>query len=208
MAKKKNLGLDKKTLNYIIAGFAVLVLGGVVWAASTGVLQITGSVSRGTSVDLDFITASCVTPKTGYGTDGVTSTGAAGGDLGCGLVIGNRPAVANGANDTLTFGMFLGDAGDAETVQFYIKNVGAVDTTLSAINVTDTTGFGASPTGNDITLGGTYASGLASPLCLEPGDQVGPFTISATWPSGLTGASGDASFAADLDYAEASVACI
>ncbi|MCL2869820.1 hypothetical protein FWF48_03365 [Candidatus Saccharibacteria bacterium] len=205
MAKKKNKGLDKKTLGYLIAGFGVLLLGGIVWAATSGLLSISGSVSRGTSVDLDFTNVSCISPTTGYGTTGVTTTGSNGGDYGCGVTLGNRSG-ANGANDTLSFGMFLGEPGKTETVQFYIKNVGAVDADLSAVNVTNDAGFGDSASGgHDITLGGSYVDMTAQ--CIPTGTSIGPFTISATWPDGLTGASGDAQFAADLNYAAAASSC-
>jgi len=198
----KKKGLTHKQIGYVIAGFGVFLLGGLVWAATVGQLQIGGTVSRGDSVDLDFINASCISPRSGFGTDGVTTAGAAGGAYSCGYTIANIGGRANGANDRLNFGIFLDEPGASDTVQFYIKNVGAVGADMDAINITDKTGFTGSATDNSITLGGSYTGIVAQ--CIPVGSTIGPFTISATWPSSATSATGGATFSAEMDYEQGS----
>jgi hypothetical protein len=199
--KKRKKGLSQRQVGYIISGFGVLLLGGVVWAATVGQLQVSGSVNRGASADLDIISVSCINPTSGYGAAGVTYTGAIGGDLSCGATTGHVAGRVNGNNDRLDFGIYLGEPGASDTVQFYIKNVGAVDVDLSGINVTSTTGFTGSSVDNSIVLGGTYSDIIAQ--CIAPGAIIGPFSISATWPAGATSATGGAVFSAFIDYAQA-----
>lgn len=199
--KKKKKGLSQRQIGCIISGFGVLLLCGITWAATVGQLQISGSVNRGASADLDIISVSCVSPTPGYGTAGVTATGAVGGDLSCGAASGHVIGRTNGSNDRLDFGIYLGEPGSSDTVQFYIKNVGAVDVDLSNINVTSTTGFTGSSLDNSIVLGGTYNGIVAQ--CITPGSIIGPFSISATWPTSATSATGGAIFSAFIDYAQA-----
>lgn len=200
MAKKKK-GLSKQQVGYIIAGFGIFLLGGVVYAATTGILSISGTVTRGDAVDLDFINASCATQvTTGVETgDGYTVAGAAGGDYNCGVTIADvTPATANGAKDKLNFGVYLREPGDTNTITFYIKNVGSVPALLDSIAVS-TTGFVGDATDNGISLSGTY-SNLATGQTLAVGGMAGPYTIVIDWPIAATDATGGASFTATLDY--------
>ena len=202
MAKRKQQkGLSHRQVGGIIAVFGVFLLGGIVWAATVCQLQIAGSVNRGDAVDIDIISASCIEPISGLGIRGVTETGAIGGDFSCGISVGHFIGRSNGTNDKLEFGIFLHEPGTTETVQFYIKNVGSVGANLNAINTTSTTGFTGSSIDNDIVLGGTYSDIIVQ--CIAPGAIIGPFTITASWPSFATASTGGAIFGASIDYAQA-----
>jgi hypothetical protein len=198
--RKKKKGLSHQQVGGVIAAFGVFLLGGIVWAATVGQLQISGSVNRGDFVDIDIVSASCVNPTSGLGEKGVTALGAIGGDLSCGVSVGNITGRSNGANDRLEFGMFLSEPGATDTVQFYIQNVGSVSANLHDINVTSTTGFAGSSVDNSIVLGGTHSDLVAQ--CIAPGGVVGPFTISATWPASVPTAVGGAIFCASIDYSQ------
>ena len=192
-------GLSKKQIGIAIASFAVLLLGGVVYAATTGVLNINGAVSRGANVDLDFTDVSCSLQTTSGvpAGGGVTITGIGAGDYNCGVSIGNH-AGTNGMNDVLDWGVFLRSPGDTVTVNFSITNVGSVDADLAAINITNQTGFGVAT--GDIALTGT---GLTIPAQTIPiGQTVGPFTLTVTWPAGDSASTGGATFSASLNYSQ------
>lgn len=198
----KQKGMSKKTVTYIIAAFLLILVGGVVFAATTGILTINGSVSRGDSVDLDFTAAVCnpvgVTTNVEPGA-GVTLAGAPGGDYNCGVALSNGLNAANGVNDVLTWGIFLREPGDSQAINFSIKNVGSVPVDLAALSVDTSTGFGAAA--GEIELTGTALNIAAQ--CLDPDEVVGPFTINVHWPTADTSATGGGTFTATMNYAQA-----
>jgi len=178
MSKKlNNKGLSRKQVGITIAAFSALLVGGVVYAATSGVMQINGHVARGANVDLDFVDVSCVTtPVTTdipAGAGVVLATGFLGGDYTCGIGVADRPGFTNGANDMLNWGAFLRSPGETVSVEFSIQNVGSVDAYLHAI-ILDAghTGFGASP---DILLSGNGTTIPNTPVPV--GETVGPFQI-------------------------------
>jgi hypothetical protein len=202
MLKKSNnkKSLTHKQIGIVIAAFAVLLLGGVVYAATTGVMNINGAVSRGANVDLDFTVASCSLQTTSGvpAGGGVSLTGIGAGDYNCGISIGDH-AGSNGANDVLNWGVFLRSPGDTVTVSFSISNVGAVDAALEAINISTQTGFGSAA--GQIQLSG---SGTTIPAQTIPvGQTAGPYQITVTWPAGDATATDGANFAATLNYSQA-----
>lgn len=200
MAKKKK-GLNKQQVGFIIAGFGIFLLGGIVYAATTGILTISGTVTRGDAVDLDFINATCATQVTTgvEAGDGYTTTGATSGNYNCGVAISDvSPATANGTNDKLDFGIYLREPGDTNTITFYIKNVGSVPALLDGVAIS-TTGFTGDATDNAINLSGTY-TGLSTSQTLAVGATAGPYTIVVDWPTTATDATGGASFSATIDY--------
>ena len=199
-------GINKKNITFIIVVFAMFLVVGIVFAATTGVLTLNGSVSRGESVDLDFISVACSPAATTTGVptgDGVTVSGVAGGDYNCGVALSNGLNPANGANDVLTWGIFLREPGDSQSITFSIKNVGSTSVDLSAISVDTSTGFGSSA--GDISLSGTGTT--ISAACLDAGDIIGPFTINVSWPILDTAATAGATFTATMNYAQAVGTC-
>ena len=202
MLKKplKKKGLSKKQLTAVTAGVATLLTGGIVYAATTGLLNIDGAVSRGANVDLDFVNATCSVQSTAGITpgQGVAANGMGAGDYNCGISVGDR-AGTNGINDLLNWAAFLSSPGATVTINFSIANVGAVDALLSAINITDQTGFGSSA--GQITLSGTGTTIAQQTIAV--GQTVGPYSITVTWPSGDASATAGATFAANLNYSQA-----
>jgi hypothetical protein len=188
----------------VAAAFAFTLVGGVVYAATTGVLNINGTVVRGANVDLDFVNASCSVVET---TDVPAGDGFAvvagaieDGDNNCAVVVRNNTGT-NGANDRLEFGVYLRTPGDTVTINFDVENVGSVNASLAAINTTGTTGFGG-VTG--ITLGGSITTDFAAARTINVGGSES-HTITVTWPTtGAAAASSDsATFVAELQYTAA-----
>ena len=195
-----NKGLTHKQIGIAAAAFGVLLVGGIVYAATSGVLSINGAVSRGANVDLDFVSVSCSVQSTAGiapGT-GVSTSGMGAGDYNCGISTGDR-AGTNGINDVLNWAAYLASPGSTVTINFSIANVGAVDAALAAINITDQTGFGSNP--GEITLSGTGTSIAAQTIGV--GNTIGPFSITVTWPSADSTATDSAVFAATLNYSQA-----
>lgn len=203
---KNQKGINKKTVTYIIITFIMFLIIGVVFAATTGILTLNGSVSRGDAVDLDFINVVCdpaaVTTGVTAG-EGVTVGGAAGGDFNCGVSLSNGTNIVNGTNDVLTWGIFLREPGDSQAITFSIKNVGSASVDLSALNVSTSTGFGSST--GDIELSGNGIN--ISAQCLDPGDEIGPFTINVYWPAVDTSSTSGATFTATMNYTQATNSC-
>jgi hypothetical protein len=200
MAKIQKKGLTQKQIGIAIAAFAVLFLGGIVFAATSGVMNINGAVSRGANVDLDFAVASCSLQTTSGvpAGGGISLTGIGSGDYNCGISIGDH-AGTNGANDVLNWGVFLRSPGDTVTITFSISNVGAVDALLNAINISTQTGFGTAPGQINLSGSGTTIPSQTIPV----GQTAGPYQITVTWPAGDATATDGATFAATLDYAQA-----
>jgi hypothetical protein len=204
MSKKLSRGLNRKQVGVVVAAFAFMLVGGVVYAATSGVMQINGTVARGVNVDLDFVNVACASANleqavdTPAGIRGVTLTGAAGGNYTCGTLLGNG-AGTNGANDVFNWGAFLRSPGDSVTVNFSIENVGSVRADLVAISITDQTGLG-SLTGQ-IRLEGTGTT--IEQQFINPGVTIGPFAITVTWPNDEPTATGEGTFAATLQYTAA-----
>jgi hypothetical protein len=211
MRKKINMkkGVSHKTIGIAAIAFAVLFVGGVVFAATSGVLQINGSVDRGANVDLDFVSVSCSVQSTEGipAGGGVSSTGIGPGNYNCGISTANRPGT-NGANDILNWAAFLASPGSTVTFTFSIQNVGAVDAVLNAVNIdtTATTGFGlldgtGTTTPGQISITG---SGLTIPQqTITVGSITGPYTYTVTWPAGDATATSSADFSASLNYSQA-----
>lgn len=199
-------GISQKTVAYIVAAFALFLMVGIVYAATTGVLTLSGSVSRGDSVDLDFTKASCdpVAVSTGVNAgEGVTVAGLAGGDFNCGVALSTGSNISNGVNDVLTWGIYLREPGDNQAITFSIINVGSSPVDLSAIDLSTSTGFGTGL--GEIELTGTGTT--IGQACLNPGDEIGPFTINVYWPIEDTAATGGATFTAIMDYTQAANSC-
>ena len=96
----------------IIGAFAVLFLVGVVYAATTGLLNFGGTARFNQNVKLDIIN------------EAITDEGA------------GESVVVNVGKDTLTFVVHLATPGETRYVTFKIKNVGNSDAILKTLSTT------------------------------------------------------------------------
>lgn len=203
---RKQKIINKKTIYYISFTFILLFISAVVFAATTGILTLRGSVSRGNNANLDFVKAHCDPTEVTTGVPvgkGFTLGGLTGGNYNCGISLEQGANLVNGFNDVLTWGIYLREAGDTQSIKFSIKNVGNAPVDLVGINITEQTGFGTNT--GEIELTGT---GLSIPSqCLDIGEEIGPFTLNVYWPVGDLIETNGAIFKAFLDYSQATSAC-
>ena len=204
MQNKENI--NKKIITFIIITFLIFLIVGIYFALTTGILNLNSSINKEESVNLDFINVACNPPATTNGVpigNGFTVSGASGGNYNCGVALSNSVNPANKTNDVLTWGIFLREPGDSQSITFSIKNVGNSSIDLSAISISTTTGFGAST--KDIKLSGTGTT--ISTTCLNSNDTIGPFTINVTWPITDNSTTASAIFTATMNYAQAINIC-
>jgi hypothetical protein len=201
MSKRLNKGLNRKQVGVVVAAFAFTLVGGVVYAATMGVMNINGNVTRGVNVDLDFTAVSCSTVTDvdvpvggGFAVDG--SDIVAGNDN-CAVVVLDN-AGTNGANDRIRFGVFLRSPSDTVTINFTITNVGSVPAELASISTAGTTGFGGA-TGIALIHALDALEGTIIPVA----GSSDPQTITVTWPANAPAETGEAEFVAVLNYVAA-----
>ncbi|MCL2694990.1 MAG: hypothetical protein FWE69_01540 [Clostridiales bacterium] len=115
--KLKEYPVDKQRRNLyiILAVLLLLLLTGVVYAATAGILNFAGTSRFSSSVKLVIVDEAVVAPETG------------------------DSAAVNAAGDTLTFSVLMTEWGATRQVKFKIENVGNVDATLGAFTPTGPT---------------------------------------------------------------------
>ena len=143
--------------------FAVLLIAGVAYAASNGVLIFNGVVNLGPAVDVEAI----IVPQ-----GGGTFTGSNGesGDM-----------VVNSDGSIATITVDLKNPGDAVTLQFQVRNTGATDIEITDVTTSDILDSSSNVETNAITISGDYATDLEGET-IDAGDISGIYDITVEWP--------------------------
>ncbi|MCL2002314.1 hypothetical protein FWG76_02825 [Candidatus Saccharibacteria bacterium] len=176
MAKNmKKGGLTQKQVGGIVAGAGVFLLGGIVWAATSGVLTFGGTINRSGEVDLDIINQSCA-----VGVDAADCSVSVSAD-----------------KNNLTFEVELEKPGATQDITFCVENVGTLGATLANMSVPSITGG----TGVNITMptnlnGVTLLPGETTCTTMS--------TISVEWDAAETSDTTTVEFTATINYAQAS----
>ena len=103
---------DKRRMFTIIAAFALLLVTGIVYAATTGNLNFTGTAGFNTNVRLNIIDEAVTSPVPGEGVS------------------------VNAAKDTLTFTVHLSNPGETRYVKFRVENTGNADVVMGSLSYT------------------------------------------------------------------------
>jgi len=163
MAKRKQeKGLKKEHLGLIIAGFGVLLLAGIAFAAGAGFLSFSGSAEKISEVDLNFTnviandgSAKACSAGTSTGTDGSTAS------------------VTDSDCEVLVFHAMLDTPGQTDTFKFKVTNVGSQTTYLEGLTSSYTTTDGVIV---------TWPSDMCG-VSLAPGDTSNEYSITVQWQS-------------------------
>ena len=103
---------DRRKLYGIAGIFALLLVVGVVYAATTGTLFFNGTAGLNTNVRLNIVDEAITDPKQ------------------------DESVSVNAAKDTLTFTVHLDNPGDTRYVKFKINNAGNTDAILGTLSTT------------------------------------------------------------------------
>ena len=104
---------DRKRLYAIVGIFAILLLTGIVYAATTGTLYFGGTANFNKNVQLHIVDEAITGQELG------------------------EVVQVNPAKDTLTFSLIFDTPGETRNVKFKIENVGNTDAVLGTLSVTD-----------------------------------------------------------------------
>jgi hypothetical protein len=173
---KKQKGINKRQLGYIIGGFAIFLLGGVVYAATQGTLTFTGEVTRQADINLNITQPTCDPLGDAYDCNAeVTLSG-----------------------HLMAFSIDFARPGDTQNVSFCIENVGTIDAdTLSLTQViAPGNGITVTPPANVSNL--TIVAG--DEVCQDGFSN--PFVFQVEWDSAATADTGAVTFSYALNYVQ------
>jgi hypothetical protein len=171
--RRKVMRKDKKTITVLISSFIIVFFISLVFAAATGRLSLGGSAVflEYNIINLHIVDATVINGEE------------------------NDAISISLDGHTLAFSLLLKEAGNSKVVEFYIENVGNQPAILGQLQTNNP------PPQQQITVTWpTSGSNMLEGTIIEPGDTVGPFTITTTWNAGQASITTSTSFSATISF--------